>query len=111
MFISPVIVAAKSRCSICKASVNAIEPHLRKAHPALSHEGYTEAVQKAFREMKALVTKETRKSIKAHKKNTFKVPKADPSSSTGRIMRDRRLGRDASHPAQGGRVESNRRKH
>jgi hypothetical protein len=111
MFISPVIVAAKSQCSVCKASVNAIEPHLKKAHPTLSREEYTEAVQKAFREMKALVAAETRKSIKAHKKNTFKVPKAELSSSTGRIVRDRRLGRDASHPAQGGRVESNRRKH
>ena len=61
--------------------------------------------------MKALVAKETRKSIKARKKNTFKVPTVRLSSSTGCIMRDRRLGRYASHLTQGGRVESNGSKH
>lgn len=111
MFISPAIVAAKSRCSICQASVKHIERHLRQAHPTLSGEEYTEAVQKAFQEMKALVTNATKKAKKTNKKDTFNFPKANLSSSTGRIMRDTRLGRDASCPAQGGGFESNRRKH
>lgn len=105
MSISPTIVAAKSRCPICKASVKRIERHLRKVHPTLSHGAHTGTVQKAFREMQALVANATRKINKSNKKDTFRFPKANLSSSTGRIMRDARLGRDASYPAQGGQVE------